>query len=181
MSNYILTSDGELYHYGVKGQKWGVRRYQRKDGTLTPKGKKRLAKNEAYRDKLIGKAQKRATENKQLADEETANVKDLKKYGTHSETYRRWKENEDLGRELDYSFKTDMKKDYSVSGTRLLNDVFDHFNSTTKVQELMSENDSNARRHRRAAETWMNTKSNLMNMEVTALTKKKDIRKMYRS
>lgn len=31
----------ELYHYGVKGQKWGVRRYQYNDGTLTPAGKKR--------------------------------------------------------------------------------------------------------------------------------------------
>lgn len=31
----------ELYHWGIKGQKWGVRRYQNKDGTLTAAGKKR--------------------------------------------------------------------------------------------------------------------------------------------
>ena len=31
----------ELYHYGIKGQKWGVRRYQNKDGSLTAAGKKR--------------------------------------------------------------------------------------------------------------------------------------------
>ena len=28
----------ELYHHGVKGQKWGVRRYQNPDGSLTPEG-----------------------------------------------------------------------------------------------------------------------------------------------
>lgn len=40
----------ELCHYGVLGMKWGVRRYQNKDGSLTPKGKKRY--NSMSNDKL---------------------------------------------------------------------------------------------------------------------------------
>lgn len=40
MSNYIIHN-GELYHWGIKGMKWGVRRYQNEDGTLTDAGKKR--------------------------------------------------------------------------------------------------------------------------------------------
>lgn len=44
MSTYYIGSipvSSELYHYGIKGQKWGVRRYQNEDGTRTDAGKKR--------------------------------------------------------------------------------------------------------------------------------------------
>lgn len=35
-----------LYHHGIKGQKWGVRRYQYADGSLTPAGEKRYGSNQ---------------------------------------------------------------------------------------------------------------------------------------
>ena len=41
MSTWICTRQNELTHHGIKGQKWGVRRFQNKDGSLTPAGRKR--------------------------------------------------------------------------------------------------------------------------------------------
>ena len=40
----------ELYHWGIKGQKWGIRRYQNPDGSLTEEGKARYG-GDSY-DKL---------------------------------------------------------------------------------------------------------------------------------
>lgn len=53
MESTIYTVAGktfELQHHGVKGMRWGVRRYQKKDGSLTPAGKKRYGEGSADGD-----------------------------------------------------------------------------------------------------------------------------------
>ena len=62
MTNYYST---ELYHYGVKGQKWGIRRYQNPDGTLTKAGKEHYSNSdvknsfENYRNKQLKKVNRK--------------------------------------------------------------------------------------------------------------------------
>lgn len=43
----------ELYHSGIKGMKWGIRRFQNPDGSLTPAGRKRYMKNPKWRAKYL--------------------------------------------------------------------------------------------------------------------------------
>lgn len=49
----------ELYHHGILGMKWGVRRYQNSDGTLTSAGKERALKNQKSLNKQANKAESR--------------------------------------------------------------------------------------------------------------------------
>lgn len=52
MWSYNYSNSNELYHYGVKGMKWGVRRYQDESGRRTSAGKKRREETDKSRSDL---------------------------------------------------------------------------------------------------------------------------------
>ena len=61
----------ELYHHGIKGQKWGIRRYQNEDGTLTAAGKAKYGTKENF-DRYL--ANKQRSKEKMREDRQKASI-----------------------------------------------------------------------------------------------------------
>lgn len=74
----------ELYHHGVKGQKWGQRLYQNEDGSLTPLGKARRRALLRKKDRAVIKAERKAA--RQVKREERKALKEAREAAKRKQT-----------------------------------------------------------------------------------------------
>ena len=74
----LVNKPDILAHFGIMGMKWGVRRYQNPDGTLTDLGRRRVANRLSKREKKIAKRIERA--NKREAKKQAKLKKNREKY-----------------------------------------------------------------------------------------------------
>lgn len=108
-----------LAHHGIKGQKWGVRRYQNEDGTLTEEGRKRYGLSVEKDDKLSNANLKKRTKalqkesvkiHRRLGDAQADLAEELASTKEY-EDRKKWSNNkkfkEDVKKEVEQYLKTE--------------------------------------------------------------------------
>ena len=84
----VYANSNELYHHGIKGQRWGVRRYQNPDGTLTAAGRKRSERKVKRSERKAKRLERKAKYNR---GRDIVNEKERIK----SETFNNLKKNDE--------------------------------------------------------------------------------------
>ena len=142
-SIYYNDYENELYHYGTKGMKWGVRKYQNADGSLTPAGEKRYGNDPVGRAKLnVKSAKKEYNKSFNKAYNYSTTPRFTKK--GKAERDRRWEDTYDKLDKLDKA-----KADYKATKTKT---------NKAAVEKYQKKYDEAEKASNMADEKWNNVK-----------------------
>lgn len=145
LSHTDLSTD-ELYHHGIKGQKWGVRRFQNADGSLTIKGKQRYGTKENF--------EKQYPEDKKKALGKVSST--MKKTGGAVDKLKNIND-----KQISKTNEARIKKDVSQMSDQELQKIVNRLNMEERYKQVMNS---------RAAEEGKNKVSKILEYAGTALT-----------
>lgn len=147
----VQNPSGELAHYGIKGQKWGVRRWQNEDGSLTEEGRRRYTYNTGRpgenRMSLAGRIKfgnKYANEFNRSEKEKAGWTKEKEKAWLEAENkkfvdeIRKEKTFRDLGKKLDKLDKLSDEEKQKV-GDEILRNLEEFTSKAEKVKPTSDE------------------------------------------
>lgn len=120
--------DSELYHWGIKGMKWGVRRYQNPDGSLTPAGRKRYSDGSTEKKSATSES---SSQSSSKAESSTASSKpksisdmsddELRKLVNRKQTERQLRDLIEAENRSNAPPQTNQEKSQSIIATSLKN------------------------------------------------------------
>ena len=134
---YVYDEEDSLAHYGIMGQKWGLRRFQNEDRTLTPEGKERYRKKSEGTSSVSIK-----TASKDYMDFTYGKVKDKKRADLAAQTGL--KALKKLGRDIPDDASDDDKKDWflyedQTVGLPVIADLINRGYTSKQVGNLIDE------------------------------------------
>lgn len=164
--------------------KWGVRRYQNPDGTLTAAGQKRYGKMDAYRGKRVQKSVSEINRYTKGMAQAKSDMEDLRKNGVKSEAYKKEIERRQKERERDFEHEHSVVIDgerllrmkYSDSLDKVLDDSYDRAHSAQTIDALIKNNQTAYNYAKDKLAGWTEARNGLMNMPISVFTNKRDIR-----
>lgn len=166
MRNVFTYYDEEdfLAHHGIKGQKWGVRRFQNPDGTLTPAGKKRLKPFSDY--------EKIARKNSERLYSEAEKIK-----RTNESMHQRYDGKDGWKQYAKDAYPDSNAEDYGISEKDFKKWMSSELTSNMLRDDAQDKN--NYEKYYNAAKAWEDMALKLKNVDISAISSKdiKDVKR----
>lgn len=128
-----------LEHHGIKGQKWGERKYQYKDGSLTPEGRKRygvLGSTKAYIKQRRKNVDKFYKESKNLGDDKLPSQMTKKERAIYDKAEANYSRRQ---KQAGKQYRADLKRGLADKATKTKNFAkMYHDVSKVEMKELMN-------------------------------------------